>query len=35
MDTMKQSTPYRKTGPIGVLPEGQDDLNAIKRLLGK
>ena len=35
MDTMKQSTPYRKTGPIGVLPEGQDDLDTIRRLVRK
>ena len=35
MDTMKQAAPYRKTGPKGVLPEGQEDLDTIRRLLKK
>ena len=36
MDTMKASSPYRmQGGPKGVLPEGQEDLDTIRRLLGK
>jgi hypothetical protein len=36
MDGMKASSKYTmRGGPQGVLPEGQEDLDAIKRLLGK
>jgi len=36
MDQMKMSSPYSmRGGPKGVLPEGQEDLDTIRRLLGK
>ena len=36
MDRMKMSSPYSmRGGPKGVLPEGQEDLDTIRRLLGK
>ena len=36
MDGMKMSSPYSmRGGPKGVLPEGQEDLDTIRRLLGK